>query len=284
MCRQAWYCRDVCRDGHAEVHRLECARLRRFAMAGLPSQYHSILRIVLRILVTRFLSSRQEGGPQPTFGSPEWLRQVANKPTFDDMLQQKNHRDQWDPSTLGTLCSMQHLLLPSTDEGVETDLLEAGWTFDAVDLTCRQICNGFSLVSAIGERFGMGCFPSVSLFNHSCAPNAVHATHPVKDEAKLPMGGGCWALIVRAAQDIPAGAQLDISYLDLRIRLDERQFLLRDIFHFRCCCSRCSTGDDAEDDIFIAERVCPMCCGRMLLEPCLRMSRHVRWCRLSMLL
>ncbi|CAN0276956.1 unnamed protein product, partial [Laminaria digitata] len=75
--------------------------------------------------------------------------------------------------------------------------------------------------------FGVGLFPVGAMFNHSCQPNCVWRTDALGN------------LRVSAVEDVPAGSQLFISYVDILQPLPVRQDLLRQHFFFECACPRC---------------------------------------------
>lgn len=74
----------------------------------------------------------------------------------------------------------------------------------------------------------LGVWPAAALINHSCAPNC-HA---------MLLGD---RLVVRAAHDIPAAAEVTLSYLgpQLFAPAAERQAELKQQWGFDCSCSRC---------------------------------------------
>ncbi|CAM9740913.1 unnamed protein product [Ectocarpus sp. 12 AP-2014] len=75
--------------------------------------------------------------------------------------------------------------------------------------------------------FGVGLYPAGAMFNHSCRPNCSWRTD------------GSGELCVVACEDVPAGSQLFISYVDILQPWPVRQDLLRCHFFFECACQRC---------------------------------------------
>ncbi|KXZ43547.1 hypothetical protein GPECTOR_87g409 [Gonium pectorale] len=74
----------------------------------------------------------------------------------------------------------------------------------------------------------LGLFPSFSMLNHSCLPNAVNFV----------LAG---RMMVFAARRVPQGSEVLINYLgraSLR-PVEERQSMLADGYHFACDCPRC---------------------------------------------
>ncbi|KAF2829467.1 SET domain-containing protein [Ophiobolus disseminans] len=78
----------------------------------------------------------------------------------------------------------------------------------------------------------MCLFPSVARINHACRPNA-HARfipHTLLME-------------VKALQDIPAGAEISISYGRVDLKFSERQKLYKEGWNFTCTCAMCTASD-----------------------------------------
>ncbi|CAE8731217.1 unnamed protein product, partial [Polarella glacialis] len=97
---------------------------------------------------------------------------------------------------------------------------------------------------------GIMLFYWLSMFSHSCAPNATYSTD---------LSGGGLACIVarpRALQHIAAGEIISVTYLSLQMLLSPRgarQELLRVQKGFVCACGRCSGPDE------IRVLPCPTC-------------------------
>lgn len=75
---------------------------------------------------------------------------------------------------------------------------------------------------------GIGLFPLLSCYNHSCEPNAFV-------EFPDSQGKKC---VVRASRPIKMGEELSVSYIPLDLNFYERQAELSN-FQFRCTCPRC---------------------------------------------
>lgn len=76
---------------------------------------------------------------------------------------------------------------------------------------------------------GTAFYALQSCINHSCQPNA----HALRSDDHA----NSFAVIL-AKQDIPAGAEVTISYIDETLGFEERQLALQD-YGFRCSCSLC---------------------------------------------
>ncbi|XP_066237831.1 histone-lysine N-methyltransferase SMYD3 isoform X3 [Saccopteryx leptura] len=106
----------------------------------------------------------------------------------------------------------------------------------------RVICNSFTICNAEMQEVGVGLYPSMSLLNHSCDPNC-----------SIVFNGP--HLLLRAIQDVEAGEELTICYLDTLMTSAERQKQLRDQYCFSCDCSRCQTQDKDADMLTGDEQV-----------------------------
>lgn len=80
---------------------------------------------------------------------------------------------------------------------------------------------------AQGHSVGIAVFPSGARFNHSCRPNCRVSFDSL----------GC--LCVAAADNIPKGSELTITYIDTRAPRVERRAKLLETFAFECECERC---------------------------------------------
>ncbi|XP_035903596.1 SET and MYND domain-containing protein 4-like isoform X2 [Anopheles stephensi] len=95
--------------------------------------------------------------------------------------------------------------------------------------------------------YGTGCYPLISMLNHSCAPNVTRITLP---------DGRCAIVVVRP---IAAGGQLFDFYEIHHLHQDreERQTSLQTMYHFRCDCEACLNDYPGpeylqEGDIFVS--------------------------------
>jgi hypothetical protein len=140
----------------------------------------------------------------------------------------------------------------------------------------RLNINGYGVNGPGGVYVAAACFAAnLHLANHSCRPNLVFdSASPVEaaDTSRPPM----FALL--ALHDIPAGAELTISYLGLSATAlaeptDERRAHLHEMYGFTCRCDRCEGrgGDEAEAawQLFARARRCPRegVCGSGLGVP-----------------
>eukprot|EP00933_Yihiella_yeosuensis_P003093 TRINITY_DN10547_c0_g1_i2.p1 TRINITY_DN10547_c0_g1~~TRINITY_DN10547_c0_g1_i2.p1 ORF type:complete len:377 (-),score=63.87 TRINITY_DN10547_c0_g1_i2:69-1199(-) len=115
------------------------------------------------------------------------------------------------------------------------------WDLHDVCLNSKEkTLEGILFSNCIGRdmaRFDVALLPLVSRFNHSCSPNLEQSWDEDAGEAHL-----------IAAEEIPAGEELTISYIELRLPREERRQRLRENYGFECHCSACSRPDVEASD------------------------------------
>lgn len=99
---------------------------------------------------------------------------------------------------------------------------------------------------------GVGLFPALSQFQHSCAPNAFF----------LGIGN---ELFVRAIAPIPKGAEIVVSFANIADTRANRQTALEAERHIVCNCPRCQHPLDNSIDRLIEGAVCLDCRADVLL-------------------
>ena len=99
-----------------------------------------------------------------------------------------------------------------------------------VKLSCAYQCNGFSAWNEHDKEVASGMFGYAAMVNHSCAPNI-----------KKSFSGR--TLHFTAIKPIPAGEQLFLSYVDVKLARNLRQWRLSTQYFFDCACTRCEKSD-----------------------------------------
>ena len=90
----------------------------------------------------------------------------------------------------------------------------------------------FELTLSHGARVSALLPGLASAFNHSCEPNVL-----------ISCGDTSHVTFVTGEEEVPAEAELCISYVDLEIGRAERRELLLHKYGFECDCARCARGD-----------------------------------------
>jgi hypothetical protein len=102
--------------------------------------------------------------------------------------------------------------------------------FMFLKLSCAYQCNGFSAWNEHDKEVASGMFGYAAMVNHSCSPNI----------RKLFMGR---KLLFAAVKPIAAGEQLFLSYVDVKLARNLRQWRLSTQYFFDCLCPRCEKCD-----------------------------------------
>ncbi|EFJ31966.1 hypothetical protein SELMODRAFT_439878 [Selaginella moellendorffii] len=114
--------------------------------------------------------------------------------------------------------------------------------------------HGMGAQNLQNTHVALGLFPYVSILNHSCRPNCCFAS-----EGSV--------MYVRAVQDIPKGAELCLSYINLYESRRVRKTLLVATKHFDCTCDRCVEPLNTSIDRFLEGCVCHVRgCGGVFLR------------------
>ena len=123
---------------------------------------------------------------------------------------------------------------------------------EMIDLISKVHTNTYFVTDMEGRRLGSGYYPAMSLFNHSCDPNAVAGF--TKGRAH-----------VRAIRPISRGEQVCLSYTELYRPAEARSKTLQSSKGFTCTCARCEAAAYGET---IAALVCGTsnCQGHALLS------------------
>jgi len=114
-----------------------------------------------------------------------------------------------------------------------------------------------------GADCAVGLFPYLSMFNHSCAPNAAFAA---ASPAAAGGGGGGTVMAVRALREVPAGAELCVAYVDTLAPRSLRIAATMETKGFRCACERCSVPLAESSDRLLEGGACG-CCPEVTLPP-----------------
>lgn len=99
---------------------------------------------------------------------------------------------------------------------------------------CRNLtCNEHVLMSVDGDEIGRALCPVAALFNHACEPNVHWELGPETETL----------MVCTALEDIPAGAELTIAYLNPQqlktLTKKRRKELIHATRKFTCQCSSC---------------------------------------------
>ncbi|KAI8852690.1 hypothetical protein BC829DRAFT_57092 [Chytridium lagenaria] len=97
---------------------------------------------------------------------------------------------------------------------------------DMIELLCRISCNSISVCDGELVNLGVGMFPKLAIFNHSCWPNCA-----------ITFKGS--RAYLRSIREIQSDEELTTSYIDLASSREARQQELQSRFFFVCSCQLC---------------------------------------------
>lgn len=99
----------------------------------------------------------------------------------------------------------------------------------------------------------VGIFPALSVFQHSCAPNAFFIT-----DGDL--------MLVRSILDIPKGTPITVAYINTMEPRSRRKAILENERYTSCSCSRCEEPMDKSADRLLEGVIC-LGCHRDVMLP-----------------
>lgn len=121
-------------------------------------------------------------------------------------------------------------------------------------LYANSFCHSASVDDDVGEATFVALYRSVSMLNHSCAPNAALVTTFGRNATS------CESRVV-TLRTVQPGEQVCIAYQVLLRPTVERRQVLRERYGFTCECVRCSAFDAAggaeTDDAFLLSTLPP---------------------------
>ncbi|KAJ2540184.1 hypothetical protein EV175_006262, partial [Coemansia sp. RSA 1933] len=249
QCKMAAYCSESCKNLHAPEHAVQCSALAESNRVA--TQYNvplEQLREVLALIGRRSV----EGSPVAEDSNKDEPMAFATKdikPTgFRHVSDLNANRHSIERSDIKNLHDALKEILPLVPDAARIPLSEA------VELACIFHTNNHQLV--VNSHPTLGVFPFSSLyFQHNCNPNCVC------------IGASNGTMSIRTLTDVPANADLTISYTDLYQPREQRRRELLLSRHFWCKCRRCSTLLSQSVDRFMDGILCGTCKrGVMIFE------------------
>ena len=160
---------------------------------------------------------------------------------------------------LNIITQCHHLLLAMGDISAAKlahDLIEPSPIL-AFQFISRLSMNGFSICNAEQKALGVGVYPTASMINHSCRPNAVQTfwLSGSSEHHYPPM------LQITMCRDAKEGEEVTISYCDVSAPRHNRRKGLKTNYNFLCDCALCQ--DTERDDALIGLKCAGSCNGRV---------------------
>lgn len=203
------------------LHADECGSLRLLFTSPLfqrPFEDSRAIRILLRLLSLR---ARTRDGTLPDIRVDDSIDLDVFADTMDDFAELQDHSEDVEGELLEkfllTAKQVKYLVAPHARGNVDL----------YVEMLARYNCNAFELETARGW-VGVGCAPSASFLNHSCASNCRFQV----DEHGF--------LRVFTVAPVRRGEELTIPYVDPSLPRERRQAKLRADYFFVCACPLCT--------------------------------------------
>lgn len=213
-CKFALYCDQNCQKAAWPDHKTECAAIKKIGVESVPEE---LVRLVSRTLFKRAHMEKDS---------------VEND---DSEIYMKS--TELEALDMNLLNYQQKEVLAGRVEAVKKFWPKGSFPFtddDVLKIFLQIKNNAFMLADKGGQFVGTAHHVDQSLFNHSCIPNAGVVQNSFRSE-------------VRALQDIEAGEEILINYLDPLATSAERKQDIKERYGFDCGCMACSfgTNDDA---------------------------------------
>jgi len=223
-CKFALYCDQNCQKSAWPDHKTECAAIKKIGVESAP---HEQVRLVSRTLFKRAQMEKD--------GIESDDAEVFMKSTELEALD------------MNLLDYEKKEILAERVEAVKKFWPKGVFPFtdDEVLKIFLQIKNNaFMLADKGGQFVGTAHHVDQSLFNHSCVPNAGVVQNSFRSE-------------VRALQDIEAGEEILINYVDPLATSAERKQDIKERYGFECGCMACTFGTNDEPMTMVRDGVPP---------------------------
>lgn len=206
-CKFAKYCSKRCQTEAWPEHKLECKCLKSVEseMEALP------VRVVGKII----LKLHQK---KPCLSE--------NLYSVSDLVSNFNEQNEERKITFECLAAMLHLYLRPEI----SDYFQLTPDLNLSEYFAKTFCNQFMIINDTSENVADALYLTMSLVNHSCEPNCVTVFKGRH-------------LHLRAIQEIQAGEELTLTYIDPLMHTAERQRQLKRKYCFECDCRRCQVHD-----------------------------------------
>lgn len=229
-CKYEHYCNKKCQKKAWAYHKFECPLLKAISPKIPPDSVRLMTKILWKL-------SRKVTTVENDPGWREWNDLCPQIKVIERDAQRKG-------ALLKVMITINAYV--GTDKLIENGM-KCGE--EMIPELGRLSFNGYTLTSMGTQEIGAGLYLSPSVFNHSCAPNAVHICDGT-------------ALTVRAIRDIDTSQEpVFVNYVDPMTPKAERQAILLDDYCFTCQCTKCT---NEENEAILESTICPDCGGQVL--------------------
>lgn len=231
-CKYEHYCNKICQKKSWVYHKFECPLLKAISPKVPPDSVRLMTKILWKLAK----------GVRVVDNDPQWRE-------WDDLCTQTQIFE----TDVERKDALLKLMVTINAYVGTSKLRELGMKSgeDMIPELGRLSFNGYTLTSMSTQEIGACLYLSPSVFNHSCAPNAVHICDGV-------------ILTVRAIRDIDTSKEaIFVNYIDPMTPRAERQSSLLEDYCFTCQCIKCA---DEENEANLESSICPDCRGLVLLR------------------
>lgn len=229
-CKYEHYCNKRCQKKAWTYHKFECPLLKAISPRIPPDSVRLITKILWKLAK----------GVKTVEDDPGWR-------DWYDLCPQLKHCEEDSKRRDAFLKVMYTVNMYISQDTIAQLGLKTG--DEMTSELGRMSFNGYTLTSMGVQEIGAAVYLSPSVFNHSCAPNAVHVCDGT-------------TLYVRALEDIDTTKEaIFVNYVDPMSPRAERQATLYDDYHFMCRCVKCA---DLEGEAKLESSVCPTCSDQVL--------------------
>jgi len=206
LCSRVFYCSSTCQHNAEDKHTLECPAFKQLDTTLFDGYTFSIIKLIIRLLNYRAQEIKENNSVS------------SDKVTFKHVSKLVSNTSQFPLEKVDVRNKAIDYILSviSPEIAVSKD--------EITELWCKEECNSFGLWRPRGE--GLGLYPMASFFNHSCLPNVL----------RIEEGS---TLVFKAITDVPANAELCLSYINPDHNYQDRQAQLKEEYYFACDCARC---------------------------------------------
>lgn len=234
-CKGVYFCSLACRNSVNYVHSLECSVLPKLQeIADRANVDCTLVRAGLACLLQVNAEVMKEEGDQD--GSTD---ETSFRSTFLDCGKMVSHS-----STIDLNHRLQMQAAAEQVVSLLPSVVEAHGGADVaatrmIDFMCMINANAHQLSHGDGNEMrlpmGLGLYPLLSKFNHSCYPNCVFAN----------MGN---VVALRTIRPVKKGEELCVNYVDLYQTVWTRREELLESKKFWCQCLRCLLRPSSEEE------------------------------------
>ncbi|XP_011506257.1 PREDICTED: histone-lysine N-methyltransferase SMYD3 [Ceratosolen solmsi marchali] len=227
-CQYVYYCDRSCQRESWNIHKYECANLKKILPRIVPDAVLLVARVILTLQVGE---KKKECYADDLYrGYNDLMSHLTN---IEKDYERVEH------------CITIHNVLDDFMSGERKLNLQ-----EILEIYGKICVNSYNILDAEMQSIGVGIYLAPSVIDHNCKPNAVAAFEgPI--------------IIIRALEDISTRdwSKIHISYIDILNTTIDRRTELQKTYYFLCECERCN-----EPEMFATAAICSYCKDKCNIE------------------